>query len=383
MVPQNFLKLAEQFGTPLYVYNTERIKENLSVILKFLSYSKNKVYFAVMCNNQPEILRIIKDLGLGVQINSEYELDLVKKIGFDSKNISYTSTGISKELMKKLIEENVEINLDSLEEVEKFCSLTKNKSFGIRARIPKKIKVTSDDATNIFLDSHVGIEEKDFNKIIKIAQKINNKIVGVHGYFASNVLDAKLFIEFGNFLSKIAFKFPDLEYINFGSGFGVKYSERDKEFDFEKVLQHYGFICENLFKKFGRRIILKIEPGRAIIANTGTLIVKVTNIKRLNSKKSEISVNAGFAELARPRIYNSYHQIENLEKNKEIQKIYDIRGNTVLQNDFLGKDRILEEVKEGDYLLIKNVGAYGIVMASGFPGKKLPKQVIINQEEIK
>jgi len=118
------------------------------------------------------------------------------------------------------------------------------------------------------------------------------------------------------------------------------------------------------------------------LADAGVLLVKTTNIKKLTPKKSEISVNEGFAELARPRVYNSYHKIENLERTGMPIKVYDIRGNTVLQDDFLGRDRTLEEVKEGEYLLVKNVGAYGIAMASGFPGKKLPKQILISKDKI-
>lgn len=381
MAHYDFKKFAEQFGTPLYIYETEKIRENLSVIVNSIPYQKNLVYYAAMCNNQPEILKNINGLGLGVQVNSEHELNLVKEAGFNSSNISFTSTGISKELMKQLIEENIEINLDSVEEIEKFCNLTNNKTFGIRVKIPKKIKINSTDITNIFSDSNVGIEEKDFDKIKEIAIETGNKITGVHGYLASNVHDTKPFIQFGRFLVNIASEFPDLDYVNFSSGFGVRYSEKDKDFDLKKVLHYYSYLLRKLSKRLGREIILKIEPGRAIMAEAGSLLVRITNIKSLNINKSEISVNAGFAELARPKIYNSYHEIRSLEETGKPKKIYDIRGNSVLQNDFLGRNITLEEVSEGDYLVIKKVGAYGIVMASGFPGKELPKQILIDKEK--
>jgi diaminopimelate decarboxylase len=380
---QDYKRIADQFGTPLYIYETESIKENLSRILTLITYSKRKVYYAAMCNNQSKILKVINDLGLGVQINSDHELNLAKESGFNSSDISFTSTGISKELMKKLIEEHIEINLDSIEEVEKFCVLINNRTFGIRVRIPKRIKINSNEVTNIFSDSNIGIEEKDFNLIKGIAKKTGNKITGVHGYLASNVHDTKPFIEFGNFLVNVASEFTDLEYVNFSSGFGVKYSEKDIDFDFERVLHYYSNLMSSLSKSFKREIILKIEPGRTLLADAGSLLVRITNIKKLHSNKSEISIDVGFAELARPKIYNSYHEIENLELTGKPHMVYDIRGNTVLQNDYLGQDRILEEVKEGDLLLIKKVGAYGFVMASGFPGKKLPKQILIQQDKIK
>ena len=194
MATINFKRIAKQFGTPLYIYEAERIKENLSKIINSAAYPKSKIYFAAMCNNQPEVLKIIKDQGVGIQINSEHELYLAKNAGFISSDISFTSTGISKELMKKLIEESIEINLDSVEEVEKFCTLIKNKSFGIRVKIDKKIKINSNEATNFSSDSNVGIQEKDFNKIKKISKKTGNKITGVHGYLASNLIDTKPFL---------------------------------------------------------------------------------------------------------------------------------------------------------------------------------------------
>src|SRR4030042_2173197 len=381
MTAQDYKRIADQFGTPLYIYETERIEENLSNILTFIEYPRIKVYYAAMCNNQSGILKIINYLGLGVQVSSDHELNLAKESGFNSSDISFTSTGISKELMKKLIEEGIEINLDSVEEAEKFCAMISNRTFGIRVRIPKRIKIVSDGATNIFSDSNIGIEEKDFDIIKEIAKKTGNRITGVHGYLASNVHDTKYFIEFGDFLVNVASEFTDLKYVNFSSGFGVKYSEKDKDFNFKRVLHYYSCLMSKLSESFGREIFLKIEPGRTLLADAGSLLVKITNIKTLNPYKSEISVNAGFAELARPKIYDSYHEIENLEKAGKPEKLYDVRGNTVLQNDFLGQDRTLEQVKEGDYLLIRKVGAYGIVMASGFPGKKLPRQILIQKDK--
>jgi diaminopimelate decarboxylase len=382
MAPQDLKRIADQYGTPLYIYEAERIKENLDSILKFTTSPNFRIYYAAMCNNQSEILKLFSDSGIGIQVNSELELYLAKEAGFIPSNISFTSTGISKELMKKLIEEHIEINLDSVEEVEKYCAVTSNSAFGIRVKINKKIKINSENATNIFTSSNVGIKEKDFEKIKNIAKKAANRITGVHGYLASNIKDKKPFFEFGNFLVNVAFNFPDLEYVNFSSGFGVRYSKEDKDFDFQKVIKHYSYLGNKLSKSYRRDIILKIEPGRILLADAGSLLVKITNIKKLNSKKSEISVDAGFAELARPKIYNSYHEIENLERKGNPKKVYDIRGNTALQNDFLGRDRRLEETREGDYLLIKKVGAYGYVMASGFPGKNLPGQVLINKDKI-
>lgn len=382
MATHNFINIAERFGTPLYIYEAERLKANLGRMLSDITYPFSKVYFAAMCNGQFEVLKIIRHLGLGIQVNSKYELTMAKEAGFSTSDISFTSTGISKSMMQRLIQEGIELNLDSVEEVEKFCASTSHNSFGIRIRIDKKIHVPSTQTTNNYTESNVGIAPHDFQRVKEISRKSGNRIIGIHGYLASNVLDTQPFIEFADLLSTTALEFPDLEYVNFSSGFGVASTEKDNDFDLAGVLRHYAFLLRKLSNHFRREIKLVIEPGRIILADVGSLLVRVTNVKNLSPEKSEISVDAGFAEFPRPRIYHSYHEIENVDKKGIRKRLYDIRGNTVLQNDFLGQDRILEEVKEGDYLVVKKVGAYGIVMASGFPGKKLPRQILINNGSI-
>jgi len=193
-------------------------------------------------------------------------------------------------------------------------------------------------------------------------------------------------IEFSDYLVECAREFSDLEYINFGSGFGVPNNLLEQKFDFEKIGNHYSTLTNELSTYFGRSIQLKVEPGRSIIATAGTIYAKVTNIKQLKGKK-QIAINAGFAEFARPRIYDAHHDIVVVGKSeaeKDAEKetdLYDIRGNTVLQSDFLGRDRQLPKVEEGDVLAIKNSGAYGMALSSGFPGKELPKEVLIDSNE--
>ena len=198
------------------------------------------------------------------------------------------------------------------------------------------------------------------------------KIIGIHGYLASNIMDEKPFFRAASYLKRCAKEFPDLEYLNFGSGYGVA---NDKKFKFNVIGNYYSKIMEELKEYFGRTIKLKIEPGRIIVATAGKLYASVTNIKNVKDKK-QISVDAGFGEFVRPKLYNDYHEIEVLNNESE-KEIYDIRGNTVLQDDFLARNVELRKLNENDIIAIKNSGAYGRVMASGFPGKRLPKEILI------
>ncbi len=371
---KSLLDLIRKFRTPLYVYEEDKIRKNYELIQNSIPYSNKEIHYAVMCNSNREILRIIRELCDSVQINSLHEFDLVKEVGFTREQISFTSTGLDKESLEKLIQEGIQVNLDSVEEVEKYCRLNPDGKFGIRVKMREDIKIP-EGHTNSPRDSDVGIAQEDFEKVKIIAERYSCKINGIHGYLASNILDSEPFVQSSNYLVECAKQFPDLEYVNFGSGFGVPSRKTEGRFDFKKIGKYYSKLTQELSDHSGRKIQLRIEPGRSFMATAGTLYAKVTNVKQLEGKK-QIAVNAGFAEFARPRIYGAYHEIEVIGKEGETE-LYDIRGNTVLQSDFLGRDRQLPIVEEGDILAIKNTGAYGIVMASGFPGKDKPTEIMI------
>lgn len=372
-------KITESFGTPLYVYKEDEIINNYQTINDSITYQNKQIHFAVMCNNRIEILKVFKRLGCSVQVNSLYELELVKKAGFTSKQISFTSTGVDLKTLNVLINENIQINLDSIEEFEKLCSLETASKVGIRIRMKEDIQLP-ETHTNSPKDSDIGIAIDDFEKIKIIAKKNNITINGIHGYLASNILQLEPFYEAADYLQECAKKFPDLEYINFGSDFGVSESHNEITFDFDSLGKYYSDVTKDLSNFFDRSIQMKIEPGRTLIASAGSIFARVTNVKQLKNKK-QIIIDAGFAEFARPLLYETICDVETVNKSEE-KELYDIRANTVLQCDFLAKNIFLPKVCEGDILIIRNTGAYGIVMASGFPGKQLPNEVLIDSHGI-
>ena len=371
MNPKEIVKL---FGTPLYVYNEDEIIRNYNLINNSLLYPHKKIHFAVMCNNRLELLKILSKTGCGVQINSMLELKLVKKAGFRKNQISFTSTGLDVKTIKKLVDENIQLNLDSIEELEKYCAINPNSKVGIRIKMKEDIELP-DTHTNTPKDSNIGIHPRKFNSIKVLAKKNNIKINGIHGYLASNILEVKPFLESADYLKDCATAFPDLEYINFGSGYGISENSGSKSFDFNKLGAYYNAIGNYLSRHFGKDIEIKLEPGRTIIGSAGDLYSRITNIKQLDEKK-QLAIDVGFAEYARPLLYNSCISVISDTKSGK-SELYDLRANTVLQNDFLAKNITLPKLNEGDVLIIKNTGAYGIVMASGFPGKKIPSEVLI------
>lgn len=373
----NIKKIIESFGSPLYVYVEKKIIQNYHNILNSISYPNIQIHFAVMCNNRKEILKIFLDMGCSVQVSSLYELELAKNTGFEDCSISFTSTGLDVATIKTLSEQNIQFNLDSIEELIKLGKIKPSSKVGIRVKMKDDI-ILPEGHTNSPKHSDIGIDIADFGRVKEIALKNNIKINGIHGYLASNIVESEPLIEAAYYLKEVAIQFPDLEYINFGSGFGILEDPNIPGLDFERVFKYYSEATQELSDFFGRSVQLKIEPGRILMASTGSIYTNVTNVKQLDGKK-QVAINAGFAEFIRPNIYNSYCKIETINNSSKTE-LYDIRANSVLQNDFLAKNKLLPTLHEGDILIIRNTGAYGIVMATGFPGKRIPDEVMIYKD---
>ena len=372
---ERIIELVEKLGTPLYVYDLNVVRENFERLNAAITYPNKRIFYAMMANNNFRILRTIMELDGGVQVNSLHELDLVKKVGFQKDRISFTSTGLDKKSLDRLMFEGIQVNLDSVEEVNKFCNIFSLSYFGIRLQMPE-VSCNGGFRRN----SYIGIREQDLEIILFNARNQGKIIRGIHGYCGTNIFDVKFLKKGADYITRCAEQFPDLAYINFGGGFGIPVNEDLKPINIEGVLGYYSELTSGLAQKLGRLVELRIEPGRALVANAGTLYTRVTNVKRLHrgavEGNDQIAVDCGFGEFARPRLYGVFHEIFALGKEGNT-RYCDVRGNTVLQDDYLTIDSSLPEVKEGDILGIRNVGAYGRVMASGFPGKELPREVCI------
>jgi diaminopimelate decarboxylase len=343
-----------------------------------------------MCNDRPEILKILLKLGSYIQANSLKEYKLARRVGFSNERISITTTNIGPDDMKEFIKYNALINFDSIEEVKRYGELVvnnkkANNKIGIRIFANQKAPKNTTNSP-YSPKARVGIAQNRFKELKEVAEKYNLKIVGVHGYLASNMLELSPFIKLNKVLLECAKKFSDIEYINFGAGFGLALKPNEKYFDWKKYGENVALTMKEAEKFFGRKINLKIEPGRSLVGDAGILLTKVTNIKDLNSWE-EVGVDSGFGVFARPFIYNwngeGYHPIIVANKLKEkANNLYTICGNSVLQGDYLAEDRKLPKLEIGDLLAILKTGAYGATMMSGFPGRDKVKEIIIYKNKI-
>ncbi|MFH1564543.1 MAG: hypothetical protein ABIC82_01705 [bacterium] len=392
----NTVELAKEFGTPLYVYHGETIEKNFKKINSAIPHEQKQIHYAAMCNERSEILKILLNLGAYLQVNSLKEYKLAREAGFPNEKISITTTNLKIDDMYEFAKCNAAINFDSIEEIERYGKIIawlelKNKNINkkIGVRIFVQQETGNQCATNKSYSPkpRVGIKQNKFDELKNLVKKYDLKIIGVHGYLASNMLGLEPFLKLNKYLFEYAKQFTNIEYINFGAGFGIALKPNEIDFDWKTYGENIVLLMQEAQIYFGRKINLKIEPGRSLVGDAGLLLTEVTNIKNMGSWK-EVGVDSGFGVFARPYIYQwnegGYHPIVSANKfSQKSEEVYTICGNSVLQNDYLAENRKLPNLEIGDLLAILKTGAYGATMMSGFPGMRRAGEILIYRDEIK
>lgn len=390
------VELAKEFGTPLYVYHGETIEKNFKKINSAIPHEQKQIHYATMCNEHPEILKILLNLGAHLQINSLKEYKLAREAGLPNEKISITTTNLKIDDMYEFAKCNAAINFDSLEEIERYGKIIAwlelknkkiNKKIGVRIFVQQEIDNQCATNKSYSPKPRVGIKQNKFDELKNLAKKYDLKIIGVHGYLASNMLSLEPFLRLNKYLFEHAKQFSDIEYINFGAGFGIALKPYETDFDWKTYGENIALLMQEAQIYFGRKINLKIEPGRSLVGDAGILLMEITNIKNMGSWK-EVGVDSGFGVFARPYIYQwnegGYHPIVSANKfSQEAEDVYTVCGNSVLQNDYLAEDRKLPNLEIGDLLAILKTGAYGAAMMSGFPGMRRAGEILIYRDEIK
>ncbi|MFH1187938.1 MAG: hypothetical protein V1688_03715 [bacterium] len=390
------VELAKEFGTPLYVYHGETIEENFKKINSAIPHEMKQIHYATMCNERPGILKILLNLGAHLQVNSLKEYKLSREAGFPNEKISITTTNLKIDDMYEFAKCDAAVNFDSLEEIERYGKIIAwlelknkniNKKIGVRIFVQQETDNQRATNTSYSPKPRVGIKQNKFDELKNLVKKYYLKIIGIHGYLASNMLGLEPFKKLNKCLVEHAKQFSDIEYINFGAGFGIALKPHETDFDWKTYGENIALLVQEAQIYFGRKINLKIEPGRSLVGDAGVLLTEVTNIKNMGSWK-EVGVDSGFGVFARPYIYQwnegGYHPIVSANKfSQEAEEVYTVCGNSVLQNDYLAEDRKLPNLEIGDLLAILKTGAYGAVMMSEFPGMRRAGEILIYRDEIK
>jgi diaminopimelate decarboxylase len=374
------LEAVDKFGTPLYIYDSNMIKSQYNRLKQSFKDVKNlQINYAVKALSNISILKYMINMGSGIDAVSIQEVKLALKAGVNPKKILYTPNGVSIEEIKEVSELGVSINIDNLEVLEQFGNL--NPDIPVCIRINPHIMAGGNSKISVgHIDSKFGISIHQTPHILRIVENTKININGVHMHTGSDILDVEVFLNAAEILFKIAKKFKNLEFIDFGSGFKVPYYPGDSETNIDelgvKLTERFNLFCD----EYGKELKLIFEPGKFLVSQAGKFLCRVNSIKQTTSTVFA-QVDTGFNHLIRPMMYGSNHHIENISNPDDMEKYYSVVG-YICETDTFATNKKISSISPGDILSFSNAGAYCFSMSSNYNSRFKPAEAFYIDDKV-
>ncbi len=370
---EQLLGAAGEYGTPVYVYHAERIKEQYLRLINAFKGTDSRFFYAAKALTNIHVLRYIREIGCNVDCSSINEVKLALYAGFDPSNILYTSNNIAFEEIEEARNLGIHINIDSISNLEKFGKKYGHSyPVGIRLRpnimAGGNLKISTGHAASKF-----GVPLEDIEQVLKVQKETGLFIRTLHIHTGSEIKDVEVFAKGIEVLFEVAQHFPELEVIDLGGGFKVPYMPGEEGTDIEKLGQKVKEEFEEFEKKYNRHLQVWFEPGKFLVSEAGYFITKV-NVLKQAGEIAFAGVDTGLNHFIRPMFYAAYHEIENISNPAGEPELYNVVGN-ICETDTFAENRSLPKIREGDFLAFKNAGAYGFEMASNYNSRYRPAEV--------
>lgn len=368
------LKIVEDFGSPVYVYDAKTIVTQYKRLTSaFGKVKKLRINYAVKALSNISILKLFNSLGSGLDTVSIQEVRLGLKAGYRPEDIIYTPNGVGLKEIEDVSAMGVQINIDNLSILEQFG--TKHPEVPVCIRINPHVMAGGNTNISVgHIDSKFGISIHQIPLLLRIVENTKMNINGIHMHTGSDILDIDVFLYASEILFDTAAHFKDLEFIDFGSGFKVPYKSGDIETNIEelgeKLTKRFSEFCKN----YGRELTLAFEPGKFLVSECGFFLTKVNGIKQTTSTVFA-QVDSGFNHLIRPMLYGSQHEILNISNPKGRERFYSVVG-YICETDTFANNRRIAEIREDDILCFRNAGAYCFTMASNYNSRYRPAEVL-------
>lgn len=381
MKNSKLIQAASEFGSPLYVYDANKIKYQYNRLVKSFKSVKNlQLNYAVKALSNISILKYLIDLGSGIDAVSIQEVHLALKSGINPEKIIYTPNGVSMDEIKFASELGVKINIDNLSVLEDFGN--SHPEIPICIRINPHIMAGGNSNISVgHIDSKFGISIHQIPHLKRIVENTKIRINGVHMHTGSDILDIDVFLRAAEILFETANHFKDLDFIDFGSGFKVPYYPGDSETNIEelgkKLSKRFNLFC----KSYGKNLTLIFEPGKFLVSEAGKFICKVNSIKQTTSTVFA-QVDSGFNHFLRPMMYGANHHIENISNPDDTERYYSIVG-YICETDTFASNRKVSTISIGDLLCFNNAGAYCHTMSSNYNSRYRPAEVLYINNQLK
>ena len=379
--------IASKYGTPVYVYNEEIIRKSMETVEGVITKYPYTANYSVKANTNIEILKLALDEGLNCDAMSPGEISPLLKAGFPPEKIFFVSNNVSAEEMQFAIDKGVMVSLDSLDQLDRFGQINPGGRCAVRIN-PGVGAGHSEKVVTAGKKTKFAIAEEDIDKIFEIADKYGLKIVGINQHIGSGFLDPTPYIDAVTNLLRIADRFENLEFIDFGGGYGIPYHKLDDEkpFPMEDFKTKLEPVLDEFVGRYGKAPLFKSEPGRYCVAEGSVILSRVQAIKT-NSGIKYVGCDTGMNTLIRPAMYDSYHDIEVIRNGKVVDRdgnadmeTVNVSGPICETGDLIAKGRLLPKAQTGDLLAILDTGAYGYSMASSYNSRPRPAEVMITRE---
>jgi diaminopimelate decarboxylase len=374
MQPKDLLNLAETFGKPLYVYDADTIAFQYQRLTNaFSKVEKLRINYAMKSLSNVSILKLLKNLGSGLDTVSIQEVQLGLHAGFTPDKIICTPNGVSFEEIAEVSDMGVQIKIDNLSILEHFGA--KHPKVPVCIRINPHVMAGGNENISVgHIDSKFGISIYQIPHVLRIVENTKMNINGIHMHTGSDILDIVVFLYASEILFDAAKQFKDLEFLDFGYGFKVPYKKGDIETNIEELGKKLTKRFLAFEKEYGRELTLAFEPGKFLVSEAGYFLTKVNVVKQTTSTVFA-GIDSGFNHLIRPMFYRSQHQIENISNPKGKERFYTVVG-YICETDTFANNRRITEIHEGDTLCFKNAGAYCFSMASNYISRYKPAEVL-------
>jgi diaminopimelate decarboxylase len=371
-------KIANEVGTPFYLYSKETLEHHIKVFDKAFSDVPHITCYAVKANSNIAILDIFGRLGGGADIVSGGELFRALRAGMSPDKIVYSGVGKKIEEIDFALKSNILMfNIESSQELEVINQ--RAEELGKRARISIRINPDVDPKTHPYIStglkkSKFGIDiKKALNEYRRARELKNIEVVGVDCHIGSQITEIGPFRDAVRKIREIVVNLTSegfaIRYLDLGGGLGIPYNAEEPP----QPLEYARTIIEEV-KDLG--CILILEPGRLLVGNAGILVTKVLYTKD-GEEKSFVIVDAGMNDLIRPSIYGSFHFIQPVKKEERKNAMVDVVGPVCESGDFLAKERQMPEARQGELLAVMSGGAYGFAMASNYNSRPKVAEVLV------
>ena len=374
--------IMQEYGSPLYVYEESVLRSSFRQLITGFPEGLINVHYSMKANSNQSILRILCEEGSSIDAVSGYEVRLALESGFEPDQIIFTGNNNNLEEIEYCVEQKVLINIGSLALLELFGNRHSGMTLSVRINPGLGAGHHAHCITG-GPDSKFGIYHDQIDSVLDLANRYSLKINGIHSHIGTGIFEAEPMLEAMEMTLAVAEKFPELEFVDFGGGFGIPYRPDQSSLDMNDLSQKMTKRFRKFVNNYGRDLEMKIEPGKLLVGPAGILLTTVTNISE-TPKYRFVGVDSGFNHLLRPTIYGAYHRIVNASSVSGNEEDIVVVGNICESGDILSRSgeeirRRITSPKIGDRLAFLDVGAYGMSMSSQYNFRPRPAEILVNE----